>query len=101
MMVIKIKYTRTSGTNAFSPVLGYTLGTTVGDTVEFIVPADRASWVQSDDSAGGYDVGTVRVFDGVTDNGEAVVGRTTSGQVITVTTKLGFIGKSGRFVEIA
>ena len=67
-----------------------------GDTRIF--PADRCVWEQIDDTVGGYSIQNVE-FVGLT---HTPGGTPTTGRYVPLTdASLGFIGKSGRFVEIA
>ena len=52
-------------------------------------PADRCTWTQVDDSTGGYSVSNVRFL-----------GNGTSAATLT-TPRLGYVGKSARFVPIS
>ena len=61
-----------------------------------IFPADRCVWTQNAAAGGGYNITTVRYFPGVT-----LTGSTSNNHVVVDTAQLGYIGKSGRFVEIA
>ena len=52
-------------------------------------PADRCVWTQTNASAGGYAIADAVFFPG------------NAGEITITSPRLGFIGKSGRFVEIA
>ena len=58
-----------------------------------ILPADRCIWTQSANSSGGYDISAVHYADGS--------GAPTSLAGTGRTFELGYIGKSGRFVQIS
>ena len=57
-----------------------------------IHPADRCTWTQIAASAGGYAVADALFFPGAGGSGS---------EIAITSPRLGFIGKSGRFVEIA
>ena len=64
-------------------------GQSVGNNIH---PADRCTWTQSAATGGGYAIADALFFPGAGGTGSE----------ITITNpRLGFIGKSGRFVEIA
>ena len=67
-----------------------------GNSATFYVPADRCSWAISAATGGGYNVGNVFFYDG---NGTGVDISTITNA--TISHRFGFIGKSGRFVEMA
>lgn len=69
-------------------------GPTNGNT--FNIPADRCVWTQEDDERG-YSVSDVH-FVGLTHSSS---GSTTGSYVAVTNAKLGFIGKSGRFVAVS
>ena len=54
------------------------------------VPADRCTWEITEPSTGGYQISDVHYIDGTTANAVALNG----------TFVLGYMGKTGRFVEI-
>ena len=63
---------------------------TFESTERHIFPADRCTWTQLNDPQGGYLIDDAYFWDG-----------TTTGGTTIDNPRLGFIGKSGRFVEIA
>ena len=63
------------------------------------LPADRCLWEQVSDSDGGYSVENVRFFAG--NNANGVLFATTGTGTINYNTRLGYVGKSGRFVPIS
>ena len=67
-----------------------------GSSQVFYLPADRCSWQISAATGGGYNVGNVFFYDG---NGAGVDVSTITNA--TLSHRFGFIGKSGRFVEMA
>ena len=67
-----------------------------GNSEIFYLPADRCSWQISAATGGGYNIGNVYFYDG---NGTGHnIGSVTNA---TLSHRFGFIGKSGRFVEMA
>ena len=68
-----------------------------GSTATYYFPADRCVWQITAHTGGGYEIANVYVFDGVTDNGVDATG----GANLDVNASFGYIGKSGRFVELA
>ena len=64
-----------------------------------LLPADRCLWEQLPDSTGGYTIENVRFFGGSTANG--ILFATTGSGTINYDARLGYIGKSGRFVPIS
>ena len=62
-----------------------------------IFPADRCTWQQIDDASGrGYGITDVRYYPGTT----STLGGESAPVHTIADAELGFIGKSGRFVEI-
>lgn len=61
-----------------------------------IFPADRCTWRQSTATGGGYNIDGAVFWGGF---GDGQSNRT--GAITISSPRLGFIGKSGRFVEIA
>ena len=78
---------------------GHNLKGAADSTFRAIFPADRCSWDQSEHPDGGYQITLARFYDGVDADGETIKdGNIPAG--VTVTTRLGYIGKTGRFVAI-
>ena len=67
-----------------------TVQTIVSSTTRHIYPADRCSWDQFTREGGGYQIDNAIFYDGVS-----------SALIRILEPELGFIGKSGRFVQIA
>ena len=62
-----------------------------------IFPADRCIWSQTPGpDSRGYLIGTTRFFPGA-----PLTGSSSNNHVVVDNAQLGYIGKSGRFVEIA
>ena len=62
-----------------------------------IFPADRCIWSQTAaPNRNGYLIGTVRFFPGA-----PLTGAASNNHVVVDNAQLGYIGKTGRFVEIA
>ena len=62
-----------------------------------IFPADRCVWTQTAaPNQQGYLIGTVRFFPGA-----PLTGSASTNHVVVDNAQLGYIGKTGRFVEIA
>lgn len=66
--------------------------TTLTDGQTYIFPADRCSWQQTDSTGDGYAISNAIFWPGAGGG---------DGDVPLSSASLGFIGKSGRFVEIA
>ena len=99
MYVIQVNATRNTGSSDVYDVGGHVLGTTANATISIIIPADRCSWVQGDTVGGGYSISDVRFYDGEDPDGETASGDAVPASV-TVQTRLGYIGKSGRFTAM-
>ena len=64
-----------------------------------IFPADRCTWAQQDDPAGGYRITNANFYPGASVDG--VLGLSAPATHIAIASPvLGYIGKSGRFVAI-
>ena len=85
-----------TATLAAAPVAGATIQIYFGvqiviqDTDRHIFPADRCTWNQLNEPSGGYAIDGAFFWDGVSSAGVPIDNP-----------RLGYIGKSGRFVEIA
>lgn len=88
MYVIEV----TSAAAAAITVAGRSISS--GDTETFILPADRCSWQLSAATGGGYSISNVYYYPGNS------VGSDLSVTNATNTYRFGYIGKTGRFVEI-
>ena len=87
MMVIQ----GTISTQAEADAIGVSIN------VPHIFPADRCVWTTTPGVNGvGYLVSTVRFFPGA-----PITGAASNNHVVIGDAQLGYIGKSGRFVEIA
>jgi len=88
----------TPGYGAITNTAGDTIAATRGNTQIIhrsageasIYPADRCTWRVGPDGSSGYRIDQALFFDGVTAGGTTILNPA-----------LGYIGKSGRFVEIA
>ena len=70
----------------------------IGTVTNRIFPADRCSWEQVAVATGGYSIDNAAFYPGAS---LAIGGRTSAASHPINNARLGFIGKSGRFVEIA
>ena len=91
-----IRVTATAG-GANTTFVGRSISANATST--FYLPADRCSWQITAHTGGGYEIASVRFYDGSVADGNDV-SATVSG-VSTVNASFGYIGKSGRFVELA
>ena len=94
MYVIRIVATATS---AGATVAGRIIGSS--ETSTFYLPADRCSWQITTHTGGGYEISGVRFYAGTPATGEDISATITA--LSTVNASFGYIGKSGRFVELA
>ena len=91
MYVIQANLTNSSG--GAVAVLGHSIA--ANSTEAVILPADKCTWQVADNAAGGYQISDVKFHDGVS----ASVDPAASGSIAGAY-NFGYIGKSGRFVEM-
>ena len=92
MYVIRIVATNSTGTE--TNVADRAISGNGSST--FYLPADRCSWQITSHTGGGYEIANVYFYGG-NETGEQLAQPAN----ITINASFGYIGKSGRFVELA
>ena len=90
-----IQATLTSGSSA-TTIAGQAFAASTTHTI--YLPADRCTWRIAETTGGGYSISNVAYFDGNAAAGQDL--STSNTNISASILRFGYIGKTGRFVEI-
>lgn len=97
--------TGVTGTTGAFEFAGHGLANAAGSTVNIIIPAEKCVWAQNNATDGrGYRISNLRFYPGASlssGNNEEGQGLPAAHSSRTVLVRLGYLGKSGRFVPIS